>query len=335
MIYYREKINSLTEVFDNCSVIVLVSENYSLLQKEAKKISDSIAGSQADDEMRITRYFNQEINEKKHDILSSLRTKSFFPGRQIILLNGLSEKDCKIINEIDAEWQNDDAITIVIMNELSRNSEFKKLVSSSTRIALVNYSKQKIDGEFLISKLAEEGIDFEGKDILDTLMDFANFTPENILENEFEKLKLFKLYDDDPLSIDDFFNIISVDYEIKELSLAVALAERNIVELEKSLNAFFSQGKSPISILQFISAYFNKLSLIKFYGATSFEARREYPFLISSDLENAKTHEKRWSSEQLSRANNSLTISDLNLRKYPPLFHRSILTQCLHRILEI
>ena len=66
MIYYREKINSLTEVLDNCSVIMLVGQNYSLLQKEAKKISDSIAGSKADDEMRISRYFNQEINEKKH-----------------------------------------------------------------------------------------------------------------------------------------------------------------------------------------------------------------------------------------------------------------------------
>ena len=250
-------------------------------------------------------------------------------------MNGLSEKDCKIINEIDAEWQNDDAITIVTMNELSKNSEFKKLVTYSTRIALVNYSKKKIDGEFLMSLLAEESIDFDGEDILDTLIDFANFTPEDILENEFEKLKLFKLYDDNPLSIDDFFNIVSVNYEIKELSLAVALAERNIVELEKSLSAFFSQGKSPISILQFISAYFNKLSLIKLYGPTSFEARREYPFLISSDLENAKIHEKRWSSEQLSLVASSLTISDLKLRKYPSLFQRSILTQCLHRILEI
>ena len=33
------------------------------MQKEAQKISDSIAGSKAADEMRITRYFNQ-INVK-------------------------------------------------------------------------------------------------------------------------------------------------------------------------------------------------------------------------------------------------------------------------------
>ena len=110
-------------------MIVLISQNYNLLQKEAQKISDTIAGPKADDEMRITRYFNKEINEKKQDILSSLRTKSFFPGRQIILLNGLAEKDCKIIKEIDAEWQNDDAITIVMMNELSLISDFKKSVT--------------------------------------------------------------------------------------------------------------------------------------------------------------------------------------------------------------
>ncbi len=335
MIYYREKINSFAQVFDKCSVIVLVGQNYRLLQKEAQKISISIAGSKASEEMRMTKYFSQEINEKKSDILSSLKTKSFFPGRQIILLHGLIEKDCKIINEIASAWQNDDAVTIVTMNELSKNSEFKQLVASSTRVVQIIYKKQKIDGEFMSSKFAEEGIKLDGEEVLETLIDFANFTPEDIFENEFEKLKLFKLYDDKPLSIDDFFNIISVNYEIKELSLAVALAERNIVELEKNLSAFFSQGKSPISTLQFISAYFYKLSLIKLYGPTSFETRREYPFLISNDLEKAKIHVKQWSSGQLSRVANSLTISDLKLRKYSSLFQRSILTQCLHGILEI
>ena len=91
---------------------------------------------------------------------------------------------------------------------------------------------------------------------------------------------------------------------------------------------FFHKERVPISILQFISAYFYKLSLIKTYGPNSFEARREYPFLISSDLEKAKIHLKRWSSEQLTQAINSLTMSDLKLRKYPSLFQRSILTQC-------
>ena len=62
MIYYREKINSFTDALHNCSVIVLVSQNYNLLQKEAQKISDTIAGANADEEMRITRYFNKEIN---------------------------------------------------------------------------------------------------------------------------------------------------------------------------------------------------------------------------------------------------------------------------------
>ena len=221
------------------------------------------------------------------------------------------------------------------MQKLSQNSELKKLLTSSSRIALVNYTRQKMDREFFKRNLAKENINLDGEKVLETLIDFANFTPEDILENEFEKLKLFKLYDNKPLSTDDVINISSVNYEIKELSLAVAAAERNMVELEKKISAFFSQGKSPLSILQFVSAYFYKLSLIKTYGPNSFEARREYPFLISSDLEKAKIHLKRWSSEQLTQAINSLTMSDLKLRKYPSLFQRSILTQYILGILEI
>ena len=119
MIYYRQKIDNFTEKFEKCSIIILLGENHSILQKEAKKISDALAGKNADAEMRVKKYFNYEINEKKNEIITSLKTKSFFPGRQIILLIELNEKDYKFITEIDAEWQNGDAITIVTTNALS------------------------------------------------------------------------------------------------------------------------------------------------------------------------------------------------------------------------
>ena len=131
MIIYRQKIDSFTETLERCSVIVLLGENYSLLQKDAKKISDALAGKIADEEMRVNKYFNQEINEKRNEIITSLKTKSFFPGRQIILLNELIEKDYKFITEIDAEWQNHDAITIVTMNALSKKSDVIKSLASS------------------------------------------------------------------------------------------------------------------------------------------------------------------------------------------------------------
>jgi DNA polymerase III delta subunit len=335
LIYHRQKIDNLAGLFDICSVVVLHGENYNYMLRDAKKIAEEIAGPDAYGDMRINSYFNQEIYSKRDEIISCLKTKSFFSGRQIIMLNGFSEKDYKIITEIDTEWQSHDAVTIVTMNELIKNSEIKKLLASSTRVALVNYTKRNINSEFFQNKLAEEGINFHGKEILDTLVDFANFTPEDILENELEKLKLFKLYDDKPLSIDDFFNIVSINYETNELSIAVALAERNVMELEKSLSALFSQGKNSIPILQFISAYFNKLTLIKLFGASNFKVRREYPFLVSNDLERAKTHTTKWTSEQLKIATNSLATSDLRLRKYPSFYHRSILNQCFHKIMEI
>ena len=115
-----------------------------------------------------------------------------------------------------------------------------------------------------MKRLTDAGINFSGKEVVNALIDFANFTPENILENELEKLMLFKLFDEKPLSVDDFFDIVSINYDVKELSLAVALAERNIIELEKNLSAFFSYSKSLISILHFVSAYFYKLSLINY-----------------------------------------------------------------------
>ena len=211
----------------------------------------------------------------------------------------------------------------------------KKLQTFFSNTSSNDVFESKIDGDFFVKRLTDAGISFSGKEVLDVLIDFSTFTPRNILENEFEKLMLFKLYDDNPLSVDDFFDIMSVNYEVKELSLAVALAERNIMELETTLSALFSYSKSPITILHFVSAYFYKLSLIKLFGPTSFEVLREYPFLIAHDLEKAKQHVKQWSLQQINWATDSLTASDLKLRKYPSLFQRSILTQSLHQIMEM
>ena len=83
------------------------------------------------------------------------------------------------------------------------------------------------------------------------------------------------------------------------MNLAIALVEKNVIELEKNINLFFLSGKGPDTVLQFVYAYFHKLSLIKLFGSTSFEARREYPFLFSNDLEKAKNQAKKWSTEQL------------------------------------
>ena len=100
MIYYRQNVDSLAGIFDNYSVVILLGENYKTLQRDAKNISDEIAGPAAENEMRIKKYFNQEINGKKDEIISCLKTKSFFTGRQIIMLNDLSEKDYKIITDM-------------------------------------------------------------------------------------------------------------------------------------------------------------------------------------------------------------------------------------------
>ena len=62
-----------------------------------------------------------------------------------------------------------------------------------------------MDGESLKKYLTEEGIDLDGEEILETLVDFANFTPEDVLEREFDKLKLFKLYDDKPFICGRFY----------------------------------------------------------------------------------------------------------------------------------
>ena len=154
MIYQRQNINTFSGLFDNCSTIILLGENYNLLKNDIEEISLAIAGPKASEEMRLTTYFNQEIISKKDNIISSLKEKSFFPGRSVIVLNGLPQKDFRIIFEIDAAWKNLDPITVITMDELSSNSEIRKLSGANPRVALVSYNKNEIDAEFFKRKVS-------------------------------------------------------------------------------------------------------------------------------------------------------------------------------------
>ena len=59
-----------------------------------------------------------------------------------------------------------------------KKSDVIKSLASSDRIAVVNYTNSKIDEDFFVKRLTDAGISFSGKEVLDVLIDFANFTPE-------------------------------------------------------------------------------------------------------------------------------------------------------------
>ena len=76
------------------------------------------------------------------------------------------------------------------------------------------------------SKLTEDGINFEGNEVVDALLEFSKFSSEDILDNELEKLKIFKLYDDKPLTTKDFFDVVSTNYELNELGFGCCIGRK-------------------------------------------------------------------------------------------------------------
>ena len=88
MIYYRQNVYSLAGIFDDYSVVILLGENYKILQRDAKNISDEMAGPAAENEMRIKKYFNQEIN---------IQVFGYFEWIEIERPNGRVKKSYSII----------------------------------------------------------------------------------------------------------------------------------------------------------------------------------------------------------------------------------------------
>ncbi len=142
MIYYRQRIDSFIETFEKCSVIVLLGENYSLLQKDAKKISDALAGNTANEEMRVNKYFNQEINEKRNEITRYSVTLD-------VKYRLYNKKTNKVIikNKVSATSDYSAAVTFTgFATEIARKDTYERLADTVA---------EKMITEIVISNLSE------------------------------------------------------------------------------------------------------------------------------------------------------------------------------------
>ncbi len=332
MKFFSKNLDNLILNFHQFSLVVLHGKNEGDLQKDFHKLINKIAGESANEEMRLSTFHDNEIKEKTNEILFKVESKGFFEGPNLLIIKDLTEKNEKIILDIDKMWQKDDSLTLVSVEKLSQKSKLKVLAEKSSRIAYLRYYNSTIDQNHLLTLLEQKNLLVKNEHALDTIYNFAQNCSRGELLNNLEKLSLLKFNDNSPVKIEDFFSTACLNYETNDLKFALAVAGKKSNEIHKNLKYIRLSEKSPESALQFLNLFFRKLYLITIYGESSLKVKREFPFLFGKDEQIAKKFAKDWGKKKLQEAINSLIIADLELRKTDPAFSFMVFTKYILKI---
>ena len=332
MKYPAGKLDNLIHNFNQFSVIVLHGKNEGNLHNDFQELIDKIAGVSANEEMRLSTFYDNEIKDKLNEILFKVESKGFFKGPSLLIIKDLSEKNEKIILDIDKIWQDGDSLTLVCVDKLSKNSKLKALAEKSARIAYLRYYDSSLDKKQLLTLLDEKNLVLKNEYTLDTLYDFAKNSSKSELLYTLEKLSLLKFNDNSPVEIEDIVSTACLGYETDDLKFAFAVAGKKLNEIYNNLKHIQISGKSPESTIQFLNLYFRKLYLISIYGVSSIKAKREYPFLFGRDEQMAIKFAKNWGKKKLQETINSLIIAELDLRKTDPAYRFMLFTKHIIKI---
>jgi DNA polymerase-3 subunit delta len=313
--YYSQNIDKLIVNFKQFSVIVLHGTNETNLFHDFKNLIMKIAGPKAAEEMRVTNFFDSEIKEKSNEILLKIQSQGFFKGSSILTIKDLSEKNEKMIIDIDDIWMPGDTLTIVCVGKLSIRSRLKKLAELSKKIAYVRYFDTPFDKKKVLTLLEEKNLYVKDEATFEILHDYAQNVSRDFLTDTLEKLSLLKFKDNTPVDMMDFRCSASFGYEMDELEFASAVADKHLNDINKYLKQVSSSGRKPMNIIQFLTSYFRKLFLIEIYGEKSSEVKREFPFLYGKDIQIAITQSRKWGKFNLHKVLKFLTIADLDLRR--------------------
>lgn len=212
------------------------------INKEVNKL-----GKNFNDENIV--HYNLEDSSIK-EAIQDLNTVSLF-GDKLVIVHNIEKIDNEdeLINYLENESSN--TLVITSFKELDRRKKLTKILSSKTKLKEFFGS----DFSFVIEDFLEG---YKMNSIAINLL--TSYCSNNLsrIENELEKLKLYKL-DEKEITTEDVEKLVKKSYDATIFDLIDNINEKNIDEVFKIYNELLEEGETEEKILYTIANHYRLL----------------------------------------------------------------------------
>jgi DNA polymerase-3 subunit delta len=248
--------NSLT----NIQAVLLYGPDKGLAQERAKIIRDKILGSDPDPFL-IAALEGKTVNNNPAAFVDEFNAMSLVPGRRLIKISNADNNLAKTIDEALTEPKSD-SFVIILAGDLTTSSKLRSIFEKGKNlVALPCYADDTQTASNIIAQqLRDAGLNFDRNIPLYIGQQFAG--DRLIIRSEVEKLITY-MGTEKNITIDDVENIICPIKEDNYQEIANAVADLNLLEIEKSISRHIAQNVYPVSIMRVVANYFAKLLYAK------------------------------------------------------------------------
>ena len=295
---------------------VLIYGNDSMrVSDKRQQLLQSLLGSNADEEMRLARISREILKKEPEQAIDLCKAQGFFPGERALLIEEANETITDIIIKAVEAWKDGDATIVVTAGSLKPSSSLRKFFEQKKNtysVPIYDNPMTKFEVEKII---AESGLQNVTQDSFAQLLTVASELQPGDFKQTVDKLALYKLSDEKPVTYQDIINCtpISNEADIDEV-LSVILAG-NEFKVSQILGRLSSQGTLPVTLIIAATRHFKALfSIISNPGGVNAGATALRPPVYGPRKEALTNQAQKWGPVKIKTVIKILTATDLQLR---------------------
>ncbi|MEE2773516.1 MAG: hypothetical protein VYE27_01235 [Pseudomonadota bacterium] len=311
----KEYESNAQKELSNFKIIFFHGSDWKKITKKSVEAANAICGENSETELRLHKFSEPAILKDNDLFFTALQTRSFFPGKQAIIIENGTEKLTKVISECLDQIIPDDGHVIITAGSLKASSALRKLLDPHPKCLSVAVYDESLDNFDIEKILKQNELVVSDQEALHSLINHEELSSAEDLESFLEKLKLYKLYDEEPVSKRDIQELLHGKSSVKDQDLPHFLVMGQAPKMLKSLRGLALLGRKPNQISIYVLRHFTLLYQVKL-NTSNLEVffRTLSPPVFGKRKSDLLAQANLWNLEKLERALKILRNLDKDLR---------------------
>ncbi len=224
-----------------------------------QQVIKALVGENGEEEMRLTRIAAADLRKDPAAVLDGMKAQGFFPGHRVVFVEDATDTVAPLLEAALKDWQAGDASLVVVAGSLNARSKLRKLFEAGrTTMSIGIYDDPPSRGE-VDKSLSDAGLTNISPDAMAGLLALSRDLDPGDFSQTVEKLSLYKIGDDQPLSVSDLMACAPATSEAGIDDAVNLMADGEAHDLAMMLKRLSGQGVNPTTLCIIASRHFRTL----------------------------------------------------------------------------
>ncbi len=286
----------------------------------------AIVGPQGEADMRITRLTAGDLREDRAALSDAVRARGFFPGPRAVVLDEATQHHAAIVAAVLADLSEEDAHLVVTAGAQKPGAALlAPFVTGRAAVAIAVYDDPPSAAE-IAAILARAGLTDIAADAREALGEVARTMAPGEIEQLAEKIALYTLGGDQPVSRDDVAAMAPASAEAAVDDMMAVVSAGRMDRVGPVMTRLAGQGVTAVTLCIGAARHFRAIhALAVDPRARVFGANRD---AIARDA-------RRWGTVRSEQALRLLVETDLALRSSARAPQMALMERALLRLAQL